>query len=173
MKPRAKGDPPGDGLAATIGRREGAAPRRVLAIASSGGHWTQLVRLSSALAGHQVTWVTTNPGYRDKAPPGEFRAIRDASLWDKPGLLIMLGQISRLVLTLRPDIILSTGAAPGYFAIRVGHSIGARSIWVDSIANAEELSLSGRRIGRYADLWLTQWEHLARPEGPHFVGSVL
>ncbi len=156
-----------------LGRREGEPPRRVLAIASSGGHWTQLCRLREAVHGHDVTWVTTNPGYRDKAPPGRFEAIRDASLWDKPGLVVMLGQVTRLVLTLRPHVILSTGAAPGYFAIRAGHTIGARSIWVDSVANAEELSLSGHKIGRYADLWLTQWEHLARPEGPHYVGSVL
>jgi len=35
------------------------------------------------------------------------------------------------------------------------------------------LSLSGRRVGPWADLWLTQWEHLARPEGPEYRGSVL
>ena len=51
--------------------------------------------------------------------------------------------------------------------------MGARTIWLDSIANVEELSMSGSWIGRSADLWLTQWPHLARPEGPHYAGSVL
>ncbi|MCH9682388.1 MAG: UDP-N-acetylglucosamine--LPS N-acetylglucosamine transferase [Deltaproteobacteria bacterium] len=160
-------------LADALGRRPGQPQKRVLAISSSGGHFTQLMRLSVALSGHDVTWVTTNEGYRDKAPPGSFHAVRDASLWDKKGLVVMLAQITKLVLTLRPDVVLSTGAAPGYFAIRVGNAVGARSVWVDSIANAEQMSLSGQRVGRYADLWLTQWEHLAQPDGPHYCGSVL
>ena len=44
---------------------------------------------------------------------------------------------------LRPDVVITTGAAPGYFAVRIGKLLGARVVWVDSIANAEELSLSG------------------------------
>ncbi|MCI5150914.1 MAG: UDP-N-acetylglucosamine--LPS N-acetylglucosamine transferase, partial [Candidatus Electrothrix sp. MAN1_4] len=50
---------------------------------------------------------------------------------------------------------------------------GARTIWIDSIANSDKLSMSGQKVGKYADLWLTQWEHLARPEGPHYHGTVI
>ena len=73
----------------------------------------------------------------------------------------------------RPDVVISTGAAPGYFAIRLGNLFGARTIWVDSVANVEELSLSGQKAGPHAKLWLTQWAHLARENGPHHRGSVL
>ena len=69
--------------------------------------------------------------------------------------------------------VISTGAAPGYFAIRIGRLLGAKTIWVDSIANAEELSMTGKLVQRHADVWLTQWEHLSRPEGPGFAGAVL
>jgi hypothetical protein len=41
------------------------------------------------------------------------------------------------------------------------------------MANIEDLSMSGARAGRYADLWLTQWPHLAKAEGPYYGGSVL
>jgi hypothetical protein len=70
-------------------------------------------------------------------------------------------------------VVISTGAAPGYFALRFGKRLGARTIWLDSIANVDELSLSGQRAGKYAGLWLTQWQHLATPAGPHFAGAVL
>jgi hypothetical protein len=43
---------------------------------------------------------------------------------------------------------------------------------VDSIANAEELSLSGRKVRRFADLWLTQWPDLVREGGPEYAGAV-
>jgi len=157
----------------TYGRHPGSPAKKILAVASSGGHWTELLRLAPALDGHRVTWVTTNRGYKASCPPGEFRSVRDASMWDKKGLLIMLGQIAKIVAEFRPEMVISTGAAPGYFAVRLGKLIGAKTIWVDSIANAEELSLSGRRIKGHADLYLTQWEHLARPEGPLYRGSVL
>lgn len=144
-----------------------------MAISSSGGHWTELLRLAPAFEGHDVTWVTTNKGYRTSAPGGNFAYVRDASMWNKKALLLMFAQIGALVARVRPQVIISTGAAAGFFAIRLGNLAGARTVWVDSIANAEELSLSGRRIGGHADLWLTQWEHLARPGGPVFMGSVV
>lgn len=73
----------------------------------------------------------------------------------------------------KPDIVISTGAAPGYFALRFGKWHGARTVWVDSIANADELSMTARIVRPYADLWLTQWAHLASPNGPEYAGSVL
>jgi hypothetical protein len=35
-------------------------------------------------------------------------------------------------------------------------------VWIDSIANAEQISLSAKLARPYADLWLTQWEELSR-----------
>ena len=102
-----------------------------------------------------------------------FYAVNDANRRDKIGLLRVARKLAWIIWTEKPDIVISTGAAPGYFALRLGRLIGARTIWLDSIANVEELSMSGSWIGRSADLWLTQWPHLARPEGPHYAGSVL
>ena len=146
---------------------------KVLAIASGGGHWLQLFRLRSAFSESKVTYVTTLPGYRKQVEPDEFHVVRDANRWDKIGLLVQAFQIFRLIAKTRPSVIVTTGASPGYFAIRFGKWLGARTVWIDSIANADELSLSGREAGKHVDLWLTQWSHLARPEGPHYMGAVL
>jgi UDP-N-acetylglucosamine:LPS N-acetylglucosamine transferase len=85
----------------------------------------------------------------------------------------MAFQLAWIILREKPDVVISTGAAPGYFSLKFAKWVGARTVWVDSIANAECLSLCGRRVGRSADLWLTQWPHLAEPEGPHYQGAVL
>jgi hypothetical protein len=69
--------------------------------------------------------------------------------------------------------VVTTGAAPGYWAIRFGKLIGARTIWIDSIANAEELSMSGRLASKVADVCLTQWPHLDGEHGAQYAGSVL
>ncbi len=146
---------------------------RVLAVASGGGHWTELMRISSAFEGHDVTYVTVDATYRDEVPGARFFVVRDATRWNKVGLLILGLQLAWVLLRRRPDVVISTGAAPGYLAIRLGRLMRARTIWLDSIANVEEMSLAGRLVGRYANLWLTQWAHLARPEGPQFRGSVM
>ena len=157
-------------------------PTRIVAIASAGGHWVQLMRLRAAWEGCDVTYVTTDPGLADAlrqmsaesgGPEPKLRIITEGNRWQKRRLVRQLLQILMLMLQIRPDAVISTGAAPGYFALRIGKILRARTVWIDSIANAEELSLSGRKIGKHADLWLTQWPHLAGPDGPEFMGSVL
>ena len=146
---------------------------RVLAVSSGGGHWVQLLRLRPVFDMVQVTYVTVDRAYAADVPGARFYAIVDATRWNKLKLLWMALEIAWLLLRERPDVVVSTGAAPGYFALRLGKWLGARTIWLDSFANVERLSLSGQRIGPHADLWLTQWPHLAQPEGPYFLGGTL
>jgi UDP-N-acetylglucosamine:LPS N-acetylglucosamine transferase len=151
------------------------APRRpkVLAISSGGGHWVQLLRLRPAFDGCDVTFATVKPTYRVDVANARFRVIADSNRWSKSKLARTAATVLWVLLTERPDVVISTGAAPGFFAVCFGKALGARTIWVDSIANVEELSMSGRKAARWADLWLTQWPHLVRPDGPLFRGSVL
>lgn len=155
---------------------------RVLAVASGGGHWVQLMRLRPAWDGCEVAYVTTDRNAfavldREERERGAavatFVAIVEANRWQKARLARQLLQLIAAIVRHRPDVVVTTGAAPGYFAVRFGRLFGARTVYIDSVANAEVLSLAGQKAGRHADLWLTQWEHLARPGGPEFRGAVL
>ena len=146
---------------------------KLMAVSSGGGHWIQLMRIKHAFEDCSVTFVTVHESYRNQVAGHNFYVVNDANRRDKIGLLRAARKLAWIIWTEKPDIVISTGAAPGYFALRLGRLMGARTIWLDSIANVEELSMSGSWIGRSADLWLTQWPHLARPEGPHYAGSVL
>lgn len=146
---------------------------KLLAVSSGGGHWIQLLRIAPAFKDCEVAFVTVHNSYRSQVPNHKFYLINDANRWNKLALVKAACRLARIVWKEKPDVVVSTGAAPGYLALRLGKMLGARTIWLDSIANVEELSMSGLRIGRWADLWLTQWAHLARPKGPHHAGSVL
>ena len=78
-----------------------------------------------------------------------------------------------IVVRSRPDVVITTGASCGYVAIRVARLLGSRTLFMDSIANAEKLSLSAQLAQRHASMLLTQWPHLANPEGPTYRGSVI
>lgn len=146
---------------------------RVLAVSSGGGHWIELMRLRQALSTHKVHYVTVQRSYAADVEGSEFSVVSDATRWSPLKLLVLFFGLLRIVILNRPEAVISTGAAPGLFAIAIGKMIGARTIWIDSLANVDELSKSGQLAGHFADLWLTQWESLARPEGPDYAGKVL
>lgn len=150
-----------------------ARPRRLLVVASHGGHWTQMRRLSPAFEGFAVHYVSTTPSVAGEVAPAPLMVVKDANLQDTVALVPLAWKMLTIVAATQPDIVLSTGAAPGFFALAFGKLFGAKTVWIDSLANAEQMSVSGKYVRRFADLWLTQWPDLGKPGGPLYKGSVL
>jgi UDP-N-acetylglucosamine:LPS N-acetylglucosamine transferase len=147
--------------------------KKILAVSSGGGHWVELTRVLSAFEGHDTAFATVDTAYRSEIGRARFYTIRDVTRWNKIRWVQTVAKLVWIMLREQPDIVVSTGALPGYFSLRLGKWFGAQTIWIDSIANVDELSMSGRMIGKHADLWLTQWPHLAKPDGPFYRGTVL
>ena len=150
----------------------GSNQQRVLAVASSGGHWVQLRRLAPAFEGQDVAYITTDPGHRSEVGAARFYVVNDANRWNKLAVLRCALKIAATMLRERPTVVISTGAAPGYLAIRCARLLRARTVWIDSVANVDELSMSGRLASGTADLCLTQWPHLAGGN-VRYLGAVL
>jgi UDP-N-acetylglucosamine:LPS N-acetylglucosamine transferase len=138
----------------------------VLLVSSSGGHWTELRRLAPAFDACERVWCSVIPEMAREVAPDRFLLVPDASRWNKLRLAWSALRVLLALLRVRPDVVVSTGAAPGYFAILFARLVGARSVWLDSIANAEELSMSGQKATRIATLTLTQWPELGAPLPP-------
>jgi UDP-N-acetylglucosamine:LPS N-acetylglucosamine transferase len=146
---------------------------KLLAVTSGGGHWDEMMVLREDLAGVEMIYANTFPGLAESAGVEKSYLISDCNRNTPMSVIWCAWDIFSLIRRERPDLIMSTGAAPGVIAIMIGKILGCRTIWVDSIANSIELSMSGRIAGRFADLWLTQWEHLSKARGPHYWGSIL
>lgn len=148
--------------------------KRMLLIASGGGHWIELKRLSKAFENFETLYISTLQ--YGEAPSGEkpVEVVRDASRSDLPAMMVLALQIFWKLLKFRPHFVVTTGAAPGLLALRLGKLMGAKTVWIDSLANGEELSLSGKLAEKYADLWLTQWPHLTETNSKlKYFGAVL
>ena len=107
----------------------------------------------------------------------KFYSIPEASRWSKLQLVVQALRVLWVFVLERPNVVISTGASCGYFAIRLGRICRAKTIWVDSIANVDELSLTGQLAAKHCDLVLTQWPSL-QEEKPgqqrvEFFGSVI
>jgi UDP-N-acetylglucosamine:LPS N-acetylglucosamine transferase len=148
------------------------APRRVLALASGGGHFVQLLRLRPAWDGHHVTYATVHADSGFDVAPAPLLTFRDVSAADWWRLPLTVWDVVGILLRVRPQVIVTTGALPGLVALVLARPFGVRALWVDSIANAETLSRSGRHATRVATQVVTQWQVLAEPGVDHW-GSVL
>ncbi|MBX4908526.1 MULTISPECIES: glucuronosyltransferase [Rhizobium] len=147
--------------------------RKILAASSGGGHWEQMMAMRAAFEGSEVFFATTIPGLLKKYDISNGLVLPDCSRDSIVMSIKCFFSAFYIVFKLKPDVILSTGAAPGLFCLLAGRLMGKRTIWIDSVANVEKLSLSGKLAGHIATLWLTQWQHLSRPDGPHYAGAVL
>lgn len=144
----------------------------MLAIASGGGHWSELLLLRPAFEGAEVVYVTVRSFYRRDVEGCPFYAIPDANRWNPLKLVWLSVRLLYILLRERPDVIITTGAAPGVITVRLGRLLGIRSCWIDSFANVEKLSYSGRLAKGHVDLCLTQWPKLAEEEGVEYAGSI-
>jgi UDP-N-acetylglucosamine:LPS N-acetylglucosamine transferase len=145
----------------------------ILAVASGGGHWVQLQRLAPAFEGAEVHYATTDASLGDVPGADRIHVFPDANK-DKPiRLILCLLRLALIVLRVRPDVVVSTGAAGGILAIALGRLLGARTMFVDSIANARKLSLSARLALGVAHRVLSQWPGVARLSGAEYRGAVL
>lgn len=148
-------------------------PTRILAVASGGGHWIQLLRLRPAFAGADVTYASVDRQAANDIRGSRFLRFPDANRERKAALIMQILRMAWIVAIVRPQVVVTTGASCGYVAVRLGRLLGARTMFIDSVANAEKLSLSAQLAQRHANLTLTQWPHLESPEGPSYHGSVI
>lgn len=145
----------------------------VLAVASGGGHWEELMLLKSAFAPFRTVYATTNQELAVRDAIADVRVLPDSHRDVPLRALSSFWHCVRLVLQLRPQMVVTTGALPGLFCLIAAKLVGARTVWIDSIAASDKPSLSGKCARPFADLRLTQWSHLAGIDGFRYQGALL
>lgn len=146
--------------------------KKILAVASVGGHWVQLLRLKNAFTDADLVFLSTNSKFASTVPGYKFYAVTDSNRWSKVKMMKTFWEIMKVIFKEKPDVIITTGAAPGLMGLVIGSSLGIKTIWVDSIANADELSMSGKIARTFASKVYTQWPDLA-DSSVQFSGNVL
>lgn len=147
--------------------------KKIVAVASFGGHWVQLLRLTKPMNEHcDIVYMTTNHECANMVEGHVLYNLSDFSRWDMWKIVPSFFRALKLLLKEKPDAVLSTGAAPGLVVLLAARIIGIPAVWVDSVANAEELSMCGRIASKIASSTFTQWPHLANVK-VKYAGNVL
>ncbi len=129
--------------------------------------------LRPAFAAHDCLFITTLDGLPQRAGISDFELVRDCNADQKVDAAICAAQMAKVVLQFRPHRIVTTGALPGFLALSLGKLVGAKSLWIDSVANVEELSAAGRLARQVTSHHLSQWPHVADAARSQFKGRVL
>ena len=136
--------------------------KKVLAVASIGGHWIQLLRIARPMEEHyEMVYVSNHPKCATMVEGRKFYRTADFSRTDAWKLIPSFFKALKTIRQEKPDAVITTGAAPGLVFLLAGKLLGRKTIWIDSIANAEHLSASGRVASKFASRTYTQWKDLA------------
>lgn len=132
------------------------------------------MRLRSLADGHHEHYATTLSGLPERSGVGDRATIiPDCNRNTKLAIVRCAWAVLLLLVRVRPQVVITTGALPGLITIAIASGFGIRTVWIDSIANAEELSQSGKAAQRFSGLWLTQWQNVAEETGASYAGRVL
>ena len=135
---------------------------KVFAVASIGGHWVQLLRIAKALEQEfDVVYMSTHEKCATMVEGRVYYSMNDFSRWDFYKMFPELLHSIYIICKEKPSIVITTGAAPGLVCLFAAKICGIRTVWIDSIANVEHISFSGRIASKFASRIYTQWPSLA------------
>lgn len=151
------------------------ADARVLLVGSSGGHLAQLWSLARLWRPEQRHWVTF-----DTADAVSLLADEDVTWAHHPttrnvrNLARNAAQARQVMKRVRPDVVVSSGAAvayPYFVLARTGH---VPSVYLEVYDRIESSTLTGRLCHRWATVFAVQWpEQQQLYAGSVVVGPVL
>lgn len=154
--------------------------KRLVVGASAGGHANELLLLLKAAEGiwpmapsaYVTTMEITAQGFANRGAPVYVIGESDRR---KP--LQAVGVLFKslwLAVRLRPAAVVTTGSMPLAVFCIWAKLFGAKVVWIDSVAQIDAMSVSGRVMRHVADLCLVQWPDLvARYPGVEYAGEIL
>lgn len=132
-------------------------------VASSGGHWEELMCMKSIADEHDTVYVTEEGGQARDSSLANIHLLPQINrrqkdfLWRFGKLLISAGKI---MYREKPDFVVTTGALIAFPFCVYAKLMGAKVIYIESFARVYDRSLTGRLVYPMADLFLVQWESL-------------
>lgn len=150
-------------------------PRRVLLVASSGGHLAQLLALRPWWETRERTWVTFGtPDARSQLSGEEVVWAYHPTTRNIPNAL-RNGRLAMSVLRrVRPQLVVSTGAGVAFPFFVAARMSGVRTVYVEVFDRIESRTVTGILCKPISDLFLVQWaEQQQQYEGAVIVGRLL
>lgn len=132
---------------------------KICFITSSGGHLTHLIRLKDWWKDKERFWVTFEKEDSKSILKNEkkywcyFPTNRNIKNLIKNTFLAI-----KILRREKPDIIISTGAAPAIPFFYLGKIFGAKLVYIEVYDRIDKPTLTGKIVYPISDLFVLQWE---------------
>lgn len=134
---------------------------RLLITCSGGGHLAQAMALRPWWEQHERTWVSfPTEDVRSKLADEDLIECHYPTVRNVPNLLRNVRLARQVLDRVRPDLVLSTGAAISVPFFAQAHRHGARTAHLEPIDRISAPSLSGRLLYPFTDLFMVQWHSM-------------
>ena len=144
--------------------------KKVLFIASTGGHLTELLILKDMFNKydyHIVTEKTKDNLILKNKYNKHISFLIPGTYTNKSAKIIypfklLLNTIKSLIIYIKinPKYIISTGAHTAGPMCLIGHLLGSKIIFIETFANTNTKSKTGNIVYKFADLFIVQWESM-------------
>lgn len=132
-------------------------------VASSGGHWEELMCLKDIANDYDTFYVTEEGGQAKDCEMEKIYTFPQINRHEKKFVVHFAKLFFKAFKILRkenPDFIITTGALIAFPFCIIGKMHGSKIIYIESFARVNNRSLTGRLVYPFADLFLVQWKSL-------------
>lgn len=142
--------------------------KKVLFISSTGGHLTEMLQLNKMFSKYDYHIITektkSNLKLRERYPNRVNYLIYGTQAHIVYPLKLLLNCFISLFLYLkiRPKIIITTGAHTVGPMCCIGKIFGSKIIFIESFANIQTKTATGKIIYLFADLFIVQWKSMLK-----------
>ena len=141
--------------------------KRVLFVSSTGGHLNELLRLNKCFDNYDYYLVTekmkTNDYLKDKYKGKVSYLVYGTKhhMLTYPFVLLINCFICLFIyIKHHPDYIVSTGAHVGGVMCLIGKILGSKIIFIETFANINTKTATGRLVYKFADKFIVQWDSM-------------
>ena len=136
---------------------------KICFVGSSGGHLTHLYMLKPFWQNKERFWVTFDKEDARSLLKGE--TIYPAYYPSNRSIRALLSNTARAIKILRrerPDLIISSGAAPAIPFFYVGKLLGMKTIYIEVFDRIDKTTMSGKICYPVSDRFIVQWEEMKK-----------
>lgn len=143
--------------------------KKVLFISSTGGHFSELMKLKPLFKKYD-TYIATEKTKATKYLKNEYNNKMFYLLYGtKDHLLIYPFKLIAncfislyYFLKIRPDVIVTTGAHTAGPICCIGKIFRKKIVYIETMANISSKTITGSLIYKFADLFIVQWESMLK-----------
>lgn len=143
--------------------------KKVMFISSTGGHFSELMRLEPIFKNYKVTLVTESSANKKKLKK-EYKKYHihfllkhsNFKLFNLLKLFINCFISLFYFIIFRPKYIVTTGAHTSGPMCCIGKIFRSKIIFIETMANIYTPTTTGKYIYKFADLFIVQWEDMLK-----------